>query len=300
MGKKKTNFDESLLGNSATFGQYLRVLSELAVSMFEWQNVPESVDVQYIEMQLYLNGSAVWFRDDELEGKPQLCLSCLPSGNFDVYGYPEKRRAYSRYNNYNKDLNSSDSVIIYNNFLRTPSVQDCMMYARRLYNLDRIIDVNTNAQKTPILVRATEKQRLSLLNVYKEYDGNAPVIFGDNDLDPTALRSVTTNAPYVADKIYELKVQYWNEALTRLGISNINTQKKERMITDEVMRNQGGIVASRYSRLESRKTAARKINQMFGTNIDVEYREDYQIPDVENVDNSVDNPDVGNGGGSDE
>lgn len=300
MGKKKTNFDESLLGNSATFGQYLRVLSELAVSMFEWHNVPESVDVQYIEMQLYLNGSAVWFRDDELEDKPQLCLSCLPSGNFGVYGYPEKRRAYSRYNNYNKDLNSSDSVIIYNNFLRTPSVQDCMMYARRLYNLDRIIDVNTNAQKTPVLVRATEKQRLSLLNVYKEYDGNAPVIFGDNDLDPTALRSVTTNAPYVADKIYELKVQYWNEALTRLGISNINTQKKERMITDEVMRNQGGIVASRYSRLESRKTAARKINQMFGTNIDVEYREDYQIPDVENVDNSVDNPDAGNGGGSDE
>ena len=300
MGKKKTNFDESLLGNSATFGQYLRVLSELAVSMFEWQNVPESVDVQYIEMQLYLNGSAVWFRDDELEGKPQLCLSCLPSGNFGVYGYPEKRRAYSRYNNYNKELNSSDSVIIYNNFLRTPSVQDCMMYARRLYNLDRIIDVNTNAQKTPVLVRATEKQRLSLLNVYKEYDGNAPVIFGDNDLDPTALRSVTTNAPYVSDKIYELKVQYWNEALTRLGISNINTQKKERLITDEVMRNQGGVVASRYSRLESRKIAARKINQMFGTNIDVEYREDYQIPDVENVDNYVDNPDAGNGGGSDE
>ena len=301
MGKKKTNFDESLLGNSATFGQYLRVLSELAVSMFDWQNVPDSVDVRYLEMQLFLNGSAVWFQDEELEDKPQLCLSCLPAGNFDVYGYPEKRRAYSRYNNYNKDLNSSDSVIIYNNFLRTPSVQDCMIYARRLYNLDRIIDVNANAQKTPILVRATEKQRLSLLNVYKEYDGNAPVIFGDNDLDPTALRSITTNAPYVSDRIYELKTQYWNEALTRLGISNINTQKKERMITDEVTRNQGGVVASRYSRLESRRIAARKINQMFGTNIEVEYREDYQIPDVENVNKLVDKEsEEKEGGGSGE
>jgi hypothetical protein len=289
MGKRITNFDESLLGNTATYGQYLRVLSELAVSMFEWQNVPESVDVRYLEMQLFLSGVAVWFKDEELENKPQLCLSCLPAGTFDVYGYPTRRTAYSRYNGYNKTLSSSDSVIIYNNFLRTPSVPDCMIYAKRLHNLDRIIDVNVNAQKTPVLVRATEKQRLSLLNVYKEFDGNAPVIFGDNDLDPTALRALTTNAPFVADKIYELKTQYWNEALTRLGISNINTQKKERMITDEVTRNQGGIVASRYSRLESRRTAANKINQMFGTNITVEYRQDYHIPKVEDVDNSVDN-----------
>lgn len=285
MGKRNTNFDESLLKNTATFGQYLRVLSELAVSMFEWHNVPDSIDVRYLEMQLFLCGVVVWFKDEELENQPQLCLSCLPSGNFDVYGYPTRRTAYSRYNGYNKNLSSSDSVIIYNNLLRTPSVTDCKIYAKRLYNLDRIIDVNANAQKTPILVRATEKQRLSLVNVYKEFDGNAPVIFGDDDLDPTALRAIITNAPFVADKIYELKTQYWNEALTRLGISNINTQKKERLITDEVSRNQGGVVASRYSRLESRRTAANKINQMFGTNITVEYRNDYQIPKVEDVDN---------------
>lgn len=285
MGKRNTNFDESLLGNTATYGQYLRVLSELAVSMFEWRNVPDSIDVRYLEMQLFLTGMVVWFKDEELENQPQLCLSCLPAGNFNVYGYPTRRTAYSRYNGYNKTLSNSDSVIIYNNFLRTPSVTDCMIYAKRLYNLDRIIDVNTNAQKTPILVRATEKQRLSLQNVYKKYDGNSPVIFGDNDLDPTALRAVVTNAPFVADKIYELKTQYWNEALTRLGISNINMQKKERMITDEVTRNQGGIVASRYSRLISRRTAVNKINQMFGTNITVEYRQDCQIPEVEDVDN---------------
>lgn len=293
MGKRKTNYDESLLGNTSTYGQYLRVLSELAVSMFEWRNVPDSIDVRYLEMQLFLSGVAVWFKDEELENQPQLCLSCLPEGNFDVYGYPTIRRAYSRYNGYYKTLSNSDSVIIYNNFLRTPSVVDSMIYARRLYKLDRIIDVNANAQKTPVLVRATEKQRLSLLNVYNEYDGNAPVIFGDNDLDPTALRAVTTNAPFVADKIYELKTQYWNEALTRLGISNINTQKKERMITDEVSRNQGGVVASRYSRLESRRTAANKINQMFGTNITVEYRQDYQIPELEDVNNTGEDGETG-------
>ena len=48
------------------------------------------------------------------------------------------------------------------------------------------------------------------------------------------------------------------------------------MITDEVTRNQGGTIASRYSRLESRRQAVEKINAMFGTNIEVNYREDFQ------------------------
>lgn len=64
--------------------------------------------------------------------------------------------------------------------------------------------------------------------------------------------------------------------MTYLGISNINIQKKERLITDEVTRNQGGTIASRYSRLQARREAVDKINAMFGTNIRVDYREDFQ------------------------
>ena len=145
-----------------------------------------------------------------------------------------------------------------------------------MYLLDRIIDVNTNAQKTPVLVQGTEKQRLTLLNLYKEFNGNAPFIFGDKNLDLNALKCLNTGAPYVADKIYQLKTQIWNEALTYLGISNISIQKKERLVTDEVTRNQGGTIASRYGRLQARREAVDKINAMFGTNITVDYREDFQ------------------------
>ena len=64
--------------------------------------------------------------------------------------------------------------------------------------------------------------------------------------------------------------------MTYLGISNINIQKKGRLITDEVTRNQGGTIASRYSRLEMRRKAVKKINKMFGTNKEVKYRKDFQ------------------------
>lgn len=267
-------FGESAVMNNATYIQYFNRLVELSVSVFEWQGLPETVDPRYLELHLFQNGSMVYFRDEVMG---DLCLDCIANGQFDVYGNPISRRAYSSYNQYQKTLNESDSVIIWNNYLRQPSVLDVKMFAKRLYNLDRIIDVNANAQKTPVLVQGTEKQRLTLVNLYKEFDGNAPFIFGDKNLDLNSLRAISTNAPYVADKLYQLKTQIWNEALTYLGISNLNIQKKERMITDEVQRNQGGTIASRYSRLEARREAVDKINRMFGTDISVDYREDFQI-----------------------
>lgn len=277
MGRKKTNFEESLLMNNATYEQYFNRLMELAISMFEWKNLPSTCDVRYLELALFMNGSAVFFQDDVLEDYVALDVIC--SGRLDVYGNPVLRRAYSRYNNYQKLLKGNNSVIIWNNKLRTNSVLDVKMFAKRLYNLDRIIDVNANAQKTPVLIKCDDTQRLTMLNVYKEYDGNSPVIFGDKALNSNGLDVLSTGAPYVADKLYTLKTQIWNEALTYLGISNINVQKKERLITDEVTRNQGGTIASRYSRLESRREAARKINDMFGLNIEVNYREDNQLED---------------------
>lgn len=273
MGRKHDIFDESMILNNLTYRQYLNRLTELAISMFEWKNLPKTVDARYLELHLFETGCMVYFKDEVIG---DLCLDCIVNGRLDVYGNPLLRRAYSGYNNYQKLLKYNNSVIIWNNYLHSNSILDVEMFARRLYNIDRIIDINANAQKTPVLVLGNEKQRLTLLNLYKEYDGNAPFIFGDKNLDINALKALSTNAPYVCDKLYQLKTQIWNEALTYLGISNINIQKKERLITDEVTRNQGGTIASRYSRLETRRQAVEKINEMFGTNIKVNYREDFQ------------------------
>ena len=119
------------------------------------------------------------------------------------------------------------------------------------------------------------------LNLYKEYDGNTPVIKGTKGLDLNGFTVLKTDAPYVADKLYQLKTEIWNEALTYLGISNVNTTKKERLVTDEVIRNMGGTIASRYSRLEMRRQACEKINDMFGLEITCNYRSDFREADDE-------------------
>lgn len=274
MGRRKTNFEESLSMNNYTYMQYAYRLMELSISMFEWKNLPEGIDERFLEMVLFTDGHAVFFKDDELGD--YLALQCLINGKLNVYRIPINRRAFA-VNGYQKKLTDKDSVIIFNNMLHTNSWLDVKMFAKRLYNLDRIIDVNANAQKTPILIKGNEQQRLTLMNLYKEYDGNAPVIFADKSLDMNALQVMSTQAPYVADKIYQLKTQIWNEALTYLGISNVSFQKRERMVSDEVTRSQGGTVASRYSRLNARRQACEQINKMFGLNIVCDFREDYQF-----------------------
>lgn len=273
MSKKKTYFDESLIDNQNTYFQYLSILRQIAISMFEWKNLPESVDSRYIELALFRTGSTIYF-SDEIMGN--LCLDMIFNGNFDVYGEPVLRKAYSYYNNYQKLLKKKDSVIIWNNMDRQPSYPIILNFAKRLYNLDRIIDVNCNAQKTPTLIRCEEKQRLTLKNAYKEMDGNSPVIFADKNFDPDSIKTLNTDAPFIADKIYELKTNIWNEALTYLGIPNANVMKKERLIKDEVLRGLGGTLANRYSRLSERQRAVEKINRMFGTEIEVGIREEIE------------------------
>ena len=276
MGKiENREFWQSARKNNWSYMQYYNRLVELAISMFDWKNIPDTIDVRFLELALFTDGKAVFFKDEELG---YLALRCAISGPLNVYRIPIKRRAYA-VNGYNKELDIDNSVVIFNNFLHINSMLDTEMFASRLYELDRIIDVNARAQKTPVLIQCDESQRLTMKNLYKEYDGNAPAIFGDKNLNPNALKVLETGAPFIGDKIYDLKNKYWNEALTYLGISNINYVKKQRLVADEVTRNSGSTIASRYSRLESRKEAAKQINAMFGLNIEVEYRDDTRMMD---------------------
>lgn len=271
MRRKAREFEESAYKNSKLYLYYFNRLKELAISMFEWKNLPSSVDPRFLELTLFNDGQCLFFKDEVMG---YLTLQCTIGGQFNVYRVPTNRRAYAT-NGYQNNLDETNSVIIYNNMLRENTIEVVDMFAKRLYDLDSIIEVNANAQKTPVLITCDESQRLTLQNVYMQYIGNQPVIYGNKNLDVNGIKVLKTDAPYIGQMIYELKVNIWNEALSYLGISTVNNVKRERLITDEVQRNLGGTYASRYSRMNMRKEACKKINDMFGLNIDVDYRQDY-------------------------
>ena len=284
-GSKKDK--RTLGGNVNSYIKYRNQLMELGMSMIAWNfdKIPEDqrtfLNDRQIEYHEYYKGATVFFKDEELN--EYHCLPVILSGPYDLDDMPKRRMAYSKNTNYKKELDESNSVIIYNNYLRLPSCYTVDHYASMLSDLEESIAVNCKAQKTPIAILCNENERLTMQNLYEQFDGNYPFIFGQKELNVKDIKSINTGAPFVADKLYQIKMQIWNEALTYLGISNISYQKKERLVSDEVIRNMGGTIASRYTRLEIRREACEKIKKLFGIEIEVDYREDFRQTDDENM-----------------
>lgn len=263
-------FWKSAFSKATLYSMYYNRIVDLALSRFEYKNLPDTIDPRFVELALLGDGMAVYFNDEVIGN---LCIRVMAQGPIGLYDNPIRRKAYAS-SGYMKELTIDDSVMIYNNYTRTPSTAQIANYANRLAELEMTIGVNIKAQKTPILVTANERERYSLLQVYMKYDGDQPVIFGTKAFDPDSFKVLKTDAPFVSDKLYQLKTDTWNEMLTWLGISNVSITKKERLITDEVNRSQGGTVASRLSPLESRRDAVEQINKMFNQNIEVNLREE--------------------------
>ena len=267
---KKTNFAISAAENTESYMFYYYRILELALTRFKYDNVPIGIDTRFLELTLFDYGSAILFYSDDMQ--MYLGLQSASAGELNVYGLPKSRTAVAinGANNFT-GLNESNSVLIFNNALHTPSSEIALHYAMLLWDIDRTIAVNARAQKTPVLITCDENSRLTMKNVYQQYDGNSPVIFGTNKLKLDDLRVLNTGAPYLCDKLTDLKNSIWNECLTVLGISNITISKRERMIVDEVQRSQGGVLASRQAALTERKKACDQFNKIFGTNMTVEF-----------------------------
>ena len=277
MARKDKQDKENNILNNETYLMYYNRLTALAISMFEWKNLPPSIDPRFMELILYSDGQVVFFKDEVMG---YLCLQFAIQGNLNVYRLPTTVRAYA-VNGYQKVLKEDERVIIWNNYLHTSTEIDIRNYAKRLYKMERTIDVNLEAQKTPILIQCTEAQRLTLQNLYYQYEGNMPFIFADKNLDLNGITTVNTGAPFIADKVEIVKSKRWNEAMTCLGIKNSDADKKERLIADELSSNMGDVKAQQYTRLTSRQEAAKKINEMFGLDISVDYREGIFIEEAE-------------------
>lgn len=254
--------------NDQTYIDYYNRLKEFVINMFDWKNVPPTIDVRFLELTLAEQGFCLYFNDEFIGN---LCLQAQIGGQLNVYRIPKYRRAYA-VNGYQKTCDDKDSVIIYNNYLHTPSMLTVELYARRLYEIERTIEINVKAQKTPVAILTDESDRLSVKNLYAQYDGNEPFILPDRNFDLARIRCVKTDAPFIANELNMLKYDVWNEALAFCGIAQMNS-KRERLVASEISSNTQSIEAQRAVMLNSRRDAAKQINAMFGTNIEVDFKE---------------------------
>lgn len=266
--------------NDITYTNYYYRLMLIARSLFKWNNLPNNIDEKWIERYLFSEGACLFFKHPELGF---MVTKFSDDGKLNYYDEPTKVRAYAT-DFVSIDLyNNADSIIIRNNDDMIPTFPTIQIYSAKLTNIERTIDTNLSAQKMPFVITCSDKQRLSFKQAIKLRDDNTPVIYGDKNLDLNDIKVLKTDAPVIFDKLQVQKMNVWNECLTFLGINNANTNKRERLITNEVNANDQMIQANEDVMLKARERACELINKMFGLNISVERRSGLKFESPEDV-----------------
>lgn len=258
----------------------------IAINIFEWKGLEEispSLTSEIIEETLYDKGSCLFFKDSNLG---YMALPVAPANQLNVYRKPTNFRAIG--NNYTKEYDVDNSVLIKNNTLKKATFDIVDYYTSKLADIELTKDLHRNAHKMPIVLECTEDTQLTAKNIFKKIHSNEPVIFknrtrGEGEVGVNVLNA---NVTYINDKLEDDYHNYEARILTALGLDNYVEDKKERVQSAEVESQQEYIISSFRASLNERKKACEAINKMFGLNLSVDYVKAEQIESDEPVDES--------------
>jgi hypothetical protein len=265
---------------------YWRVLYELATNRFNWSGMPPEIDVRWLETTLFRQGAAVFHHDPQYEKYFALQLGSI--GQINMTNNPLTLRAIG--NGYSKGLynativanktsaiprgNDLPGVPIWANYARMPDVDIVSIYANRLANFDRTVEINSNSARTPRVIVTDANSRLSMENINRQVDeGQNAIRVTNSGIEGIANIQVFDMGinPDTIEKIDIVRARHWNVCMGLLGIENANQDKKERLVESEVGANDEQTDSMKFVNLNARQQAAEWINKVFGLDVSVEY-----------------------------
>ena len=263
--------------NDRVLTDYFFRIMLISKALFKWENLPNGMDERWIEEYLFSEGACLFYKDPIVG---YMVAKLGTNGRLNYYNDPTN--VYPIAPNYIYEgeqlVNDDNCVIIRNNDDMIATSYTIQLYAYKLTNIDRTIDVNIIAQKTPIIVKCSDKQKLSLKQAITQRNDNEPVIYADKNLDLSNIEILDLKPPVVFPQLQIQKHAVWNECMTYLGINNANMDKRERLVDDEVQANNEQVKASEDLFLKARQEACKKINKIFNLDIKVRRRTLDELP----------------------
>lgn len=263
--RSKRRFFKRVYSSGIQYNHWLMKFASNAVASYRVEGLPKEIDSRWLALKLFELGSIAFFYDSDADEYACMQYSCL--GTYDCYGNPTKIRVWNPWTGYQRELNKSEFVIIWDNMLRTNMYNAYIELAYRMWRIDGTIDTNCVAQKTPVIVQCSENERLSFKNLLAGVDADNPYLAVGDNMSLKDIKALQLGAPLVATQLMEVQQTLYNRGNALLGITSVIVQKKERLVKSEVDTANADALANRRSRTMARDFASQQIKERFGLDV---------------------------------
>ena len=261
------------------------------LSMFEYENLPETIPARELEKLLQRGGYA--FISKAPDGGIYAFTGGL-GGEPDVYGNATKIVVSNAALKYNETLDiKKDGVLFYNDdmaagLLAFYEKQNTLLAENEINMV--VWGYNSRTQK---LISAPDDKSKESAELYmkKIVDGELTII-GENALfDGVKVQPANNSSGNGISQMIEYHQYIRSSLFNEVGLPSNFNMKKERLISSEIDQAEDSLFPLVYNMMENRIAAVNLINEMFGTDIKVGFGSVWALKNKKLVDGIVNNND---------
>lgn len=263
-----------VLSKEVLQNEYVNWCFKKLFGAFEFGGVPDSWDYDYFLTNLFITGY-VAITDTPIGVIP---LRCGITG-INVFDHPTRAIfANPVLGNFERELYGDDTAIScalvklqYNYGGVMPLIN---RYATMLSLCDNSIAVNLRNSKVAFIGFVSSKQQAATMQkMYKDIDDGKPAVYvKKDDITTDDILYNRVKESYIANDIQLLKQSIKNDFLTEIGLNNANTDKRERLVVDEVNANNTEIRANVQHWIDTINEGLRRANSLFGLSLSCKLR----------------------------
>lgn len=231
--------------NNSSYMFYQVQLFSMLQSLFTIENIPDSWQEQYILDSLFRNGYMVIART-------RLGVLCLEGGytGINVYQMPTRWNIANPVLQIDNGKIGVDGTLLYFNYYNHAFVSAFPLvkrYALLLAQCDASLNTNLINSRLAHIFKADSKAQMETMKkLYDDVSMGKPAVFlTDNKLGEDYSSTLFGNVKnvFIGQELLDVKRTIKCEFLTSIGINNANTDKRERLNSDEVNANNGEVLS---------------------------------------------------------
>lgn len=264
---------------------YVKYMLNRSLAMFHYENLPDTIPQAELEKMLQVNG---YVAIADVKGELYAFNGGL-GGVGDVYNRPTQIVISNPFLNYNATLEiNKDCVIVSNDSMKMGLVPMYEKYCTMLNESDISIILATINKRIQILLSANDDNTVQSAKQFLNdiENGKLGVIAESKLFDSLKVNNSANSSNVNLRDLFELHQYIKASMYNEIGLGSNNNLKREHLLTAEVEVNSDNLYPLVDDMLECRRKSLEKVNEMFGTNIKVEFNSswDYRLYNGEPID----------------